>query len=116
MKLMFCMLINMKVFYKLIVLFLMGWSRHPQSTRVNAQYLCDILRKKSGMKLGTYLHWLIQILLLQFSIHPLLPPLTPFQYGIHTKPSLHLINCFCKISLLLLFQVAVGPCKLACFT
>ena len=52
MKLMFCMLINMKVFYKLIVLFLKGLMRHVQSTRLNLQCLCDILRKKSGIKLG----------------------------------------------------------------
>ena len=53
MKLMFCMLINMKVFYKLVVLFLMCLARHAQSTRVNLQYLCGILSKKSGMKLET---------------------------------------------------------------
>ena len=35
------------------------------------------------------------------------------QYGIHTKPLLYLINCLCSISSLLLFQVMVGPCKLA---
>ena len=29
----------MKVFYKLIVLFLMGLARHAQSTQVNSQYL-----------------------------------------------------------------------------
>ena len=40
-------------FYKLIVLLLMGFARHAQITRLNLQYLCDILRKKSGMKLGT---------------------------------------------------------------
>ena len=49
MKLMFCMLI----FYKLIVLLLMGLARHAQITRVNLQYLWEIVRKKSGMKLGT---------------------------------------------------------------
>ena len=31
----------------------MGLARHAQSTRVNLQYLCDILRKKSGMKSET---------------------------------------------------------------
>ena len=46
-----------------------------------------------------------------------LPPLPHFfsQYGIHTKPCFHRINCLCNISSLLLFQVTVGPCKLACF-
>ena len=53
MKLMFCMMINMIVFYKLILLFFMGLARHAQSTWTSLQCLCDILRKKSGMKLGT---------------------------------------------------------------
>ena len=53
MKFMFYMLINMKVFYKLIVLFLMGLAKHTQITWVNLQYLYDILRKKLGVKLGT---------------------------------------------------------------
>ena len=45
MKLMFCILINTKVFYELIVLFLMGLPRHAQIiTRVNLQYLCEIFR------------------------------------------------------------------------
>ena len=60
----FYMLINLKFFYKLIVLFLMGLARHAQITRVNLQYLCDISRNKLGIKSGTYLHWLFQILLL----------------------------------------------------
>ena len=30
MRLIFCLMMNMKVFYKLIVLFLMGFSRHVQ--------------------------------------------------------------------------------------
>ena len=46
------MLINMKVFYKLIVLFLMGLTRHAYVTQVKFQSLCDILRKKSIIKLG----------------------------------------------------------------
>ena len=46
------MLINMKVFYKLIVLFLMGLTRHAYVTQVKFQSLCDILRKKSRIKLG----------------------------------------------------------------
>ena len=36
------------------------------------------------------------------------------QYGVHVKLFLHLINCLCNISLLLLFEVTVvGPCKLS---
>ena len=50
---MFCMLIDMKVFYKLIIFFLMGLARDAQSTQLNLQCLCDISRKKTGMKLGT---------------------------------------------------------------
>ena len=46
------MLINMKVFYKLIVLFLMGLTRHAYVTQVKFQSLFDILRKKSRIKLG----------------------------------------------------------------
>ena len=53
MKLMFCMLINMDILYKVIVLFLMGLARHAQITWVSLQCLCDILRKKSEMKLET---------------------------------------------------------------
>ena len=53
MKLMFCIVINMKVFYKLIVLFLMGLARRAQVTLVHLEDLCDILRKKLGKKLGT---------------------------------------------------------------
>ena len=43
----------------------------------------------------------------------LVPPLNLFlsQYEIHTKLFLYFINCLCNISL---FQVMVGPCKLAC--
>ena len=52
-KLMFCVLINMKVFYKLIVLLLMDFARHVLSTRASLRFLCDILRKKLGIKLGT---------------------------------------------------------------
>ena len=45
-----------------------------------------------------------------------LPPFTLFlsQFRIHTKLFLHLIICLCNISLLLLFQVTVGPCKFVC--
>ena len=53
MKLMFGIIINMKVFRKRILLFLMGLARHPHSTWASLQCLCDILRKKLGMKLGT---------------------------------------------------------------
>ena len=48
-----CMLIKMKVFYRLIVLFLMDLARHAQITCINLQCLCEILQKKPGIKLGT---------------------------------------------------------------
>ena len=50
------MFVNMKVFYKLIVLFFMVLASMPkfQITRVSLQYLFDFLRKKSWTKLGTY--------------------------------------------------------------
>ena len=40
----------LKVFWKLILLFLMGLARNDHLTWLNLQYLCDILKKKSGMK------------------------------------------------------------------
>ena len=46
MKLMICMLINMKVFYKLIVLFLMGLARHAQNTWLNLQCILGYLKKE----------------------------------------------------------------------
>ena len=51
MKLMICMLVSMKVFYKFIVSFLLDLARHVHSTRVNLEYLCDIIRKKLRMML-----------------------------------------------------------------
>ena len=55
------------------------------------------------------------ILLIYYTSNIFLP-LTLFfsQYGIHTKPFVHLINCLCSITPLL-FQVTVGLCKLALF-
>lgn len=49
-------------------------------------------------------------------ISSVLPPQNLFlsQYGIHFKPFLHLINRWCNISLLVFFQVMIGPCNLAC--
>ena len=96
----------------------MGLARHAQITEINLQYLYDIVRKKSGMKNKdlTALAGSDTTLTIYYTFN-ILPPLTCFfsQYGIHTKPLLHLINCLCNISLLL-FEVTVGPCKLACFS
>ena len=41
--LIFCMLIHMGFFYKLIILFIMCLTRNAQINQVNLQYLCDIL-------------------------------------------------------------------------
>ena len=46
-KLMFCMLINKKDFYKLILLFLLGWlARHVQSTRASLWHLKKEVRNE----------------------------------------------------------------------
>ena len=110
-KLMFCMLINMKVFYKLILLFLMGVVRHAQNTQASLHSLCDILGKKLGMKLRD-----LNVLtcsnttpMLYYTSNVLSPlNLMLSQYGIHTKPFLYLINC------LLFFPVMLGSHKLVC--
>ena len=47
------MLINIKVFYKLIVLFLMGLARHAHSTWVNFQYLLWHFKKEVKDEVGT---------------------------------------------------------------
>ena len=95
---------------------LMGLTRHAQITRVNLQYLCDIVRKKLGMKQGLNCTGWFSTITVYFTFNAL-PPLTLFlsQYGIYTKPFLRLINYVSGISLLLLFQFMVGPYKLACF-
>ena len=47
----FCMKINIKVFYKFILLFLLAVVRHAQSTQnYKLQYLFNISRKKWGME------------------------------------------------------------------
>ena len=106
MKLMLCMLINIKVFYKLIVLFLMGLARHVQSTRVNFQCHCNISRKKSGVKLVTLLHWLIQILLLQLLYMQCSSAIDTFPLSIwNTYQFFSSFDCLCWLSL---FQVTVS--------
>ena len=114
MKLMFCMLINMEVFCKLTVLFLMGLARFAQITQLKLQYLCEILGKKSGSYELTGLAGSNTSLTINYTSN-VLPPLTLFfsECGIHTKRFLHLFNHLCSISSLL-FQVTLGPCKLAC--
>ena len=96
MESMFCMLINMKVFCKLIVLFLMGLARHAQMVLVNLQYLCDILRKKPIMKLVLNCTDWFNTTLTIYYVSNVLPPLILFlsQYEAHTKYFLNFINCF----------------------
>ena len=79
--------------------------------------LCDISRKPSVKNEVSYLTALagsIATLTINYT-SSVLPPFTLFlsQYGIHTKPFLHLINCLCNRSLLF-FQVTLGPCKIVC--
>ena len=112
MKLMLCMLINIKVFYSLIVLFLMGLTRDVQSTQVNLQCLCDIVRKTSRIVKELLL---VQIPFLQFIIHPMLSHHWPFSSIWHPYETFSSFDCLCNMSSLLVFQVMVGPCKLASF-
>ena len=60
-----------------------------------------------GLKLGTCSCWFKYC---SYYTSNVLPPLNLFllQYGIHNKSFLHLINCFCSVSSLILFQVEVG--------
>ena len=97
----FCMRIDMEIFYNLTVLFLMGLARHAQSTQVNLQYLCDILKE-------------VRNAVRDLTSYNVLPSLTLFfcQCGSHTKPFLYMFNYLCNISSLS-FHVMVGPCKLA---
>ena len=96
MKFMFCMLINIKVFYKFIVLLLICPVR-------SAMFLSH-LKQEVKNEVRHLIHWLVQILLLQFFIHPVFSLYWPFsfpQYGIYAKPFFHLIKCSCNISSLL---------------
>ena len=104
----------MKVVHKLILLFLIGLARQAQSTRASLQCLCD---KEKEIRNETALAGSNTALTIYYTFN-VFPPLNLFlsQYGIHTKPFLNLINYLCNISLLLLFQVTVAPCKLACFS
>ena len=109
-KLMFCMLINIKLFYKLILLFLIGLARHAQSIWASLQCLCDILRNvRNEVKDLTALAASNAIIAIYYTLNVHLP----FKSFLSMKslPSLffHLIN------FVLLFQVTVGPCKFDCF-
>ena len=97
MKLLFSMLIDLKVSYKWIVLFLMGLAMHAQITCITLYYLWNILRKKSRMKLGTYWfrEWLVLALLLQFVVHPMFSHHWPFSSVImESIPSVFFILLF----------------------
>ena len=88
----FCMQIIIRLSYKSILLISVDMARHAEIT----QNICDIPK---------------------FCIWVKVMPTTFFcsQYGIHTKRFRHCINCLCDISLLVLFQVTVGPYKLTFF-
>ena len=51
MKFIFCMQINIEVFYKLILSFWVSVTRHTQSTQNKFAYLCNISIKAWGIKL-----------------------------------------------------------------
>ena len=63
------MLINMKVFYKLIALFLIGLPRHAQSTLVIFATSCDAVRELTSLASSN-------IALTTYHISNVLPPLT----------------------------------------
>ena len=116
MKLIFSMLINMKVFYKLILLFLMGLARHTQNTQINLQWLCYILRRRQEESQGLictswFKYYSYDVLYFQCS-----PTIESFLLSIWNPyhAFLHLVKWLCNISSLLLFQVMVGSCKQAC--
>ena len=77
-----------------------------------------ILRKKPGIKLGAISNTISNIALTIYNTPNVLPPLilSLSQYGIHTKPFLHLINCLFNLRSLVLFQVTMDQFKLAYFT
>ena len=108
----FWMKINIKVFYKLTALFLLVVARYVQSAQ-NSKSVISLryLKKERSHEVDFF------CMLINIKLSNVLPLLNLFlsQYGIHTKSFLHLINCLYNISSLLLFQVTVEPCKLACF-
>ena len=95
MKLMFCMLINMKVFYKLILLFLIVLARHAHNIGYFAslQYLCAILRKNLWMKLRTTGAGVSNTACMIYYTSKVLLLLNLFssQYGIHIELFIQLI-------------------------
>ena len=112
MKLMFCMLINIIVFYKLILLLLMMLARHAQSTQTSVQCLWH-LKKEVTNEVRDCTNWFryyfCDILYIQCSL-----TIKSFLHSIWNRYwTFYLINLMCNISLLRLFQVAVGPCNLA---
>ena len=102
-KLMFCMLINMKVFYKLIELFDGFYQACPKHIVKFAMYLWHLKNEiRNEVWNLTALAGSSTTLAIYYTCN-VLPSLTLFisQYGIHAKPFLYLINCLCNRSLLL---------------
>ena len=116
---MFSMLKNMKIFYKLMLLFLIDLAWHSQSTPGKFTISLWHLKKEVRNEVRDLTAWVdSNTTLTIYYTSNVLPLLTLFlsQYEIHTKLSLYLIRCSCNISLLLLFQVTVDPCKLTYFS
>ena len=66
MKMIFCLMI--KFFLQVYSIIFDEFGQVCPNYPGKSANLCDILRKKSGIKLGMWLHWQVQILLLQFII------------------------------------------------
>ena len=84
----FCMMINMKIFYKLMVLFLMSLARQAQITKVKFAISLWYLKKEVRNEfrdLTAPAGW--NITLTTCNMSNILPPLTLFlwHYGIHTS-------------------------------
>ena len=103
MKLMFCMLINMKVFYKVIVFF-DGYCKacpsYPGKFAISLWHLKKLARNE--VRDSTELAGSDTTLTIYFTSN-VLSTLTLFlsQYEIHAKSFLHFINGLCNISSLL---------------
>ena len=120
MKVMFCMMINMKVFYKLTVFIYLFFFDGFGQTCPNdlGRFVISLWHFKKEVRKDVrdnYTCWFKSYPYRLLYIHgsPTIGPCP--QYGIHTKPLLYMINCLCNISSLL-FYVTLGPCKLACFS
>ena len=116
---------NIKVSYQLILLFLLVIARYTQSTK-NKKFVISVQYPK---KKGKGWSWFFACSFSSLNMNPQAINLMKKTLGMvwcgkdipyrtiiyHTKRFNPWIHCLCNISLLLLFQVTVGPCKLVCF-